>query len=160
MQVLFTRRDDMPVSRWIVDVTGEPVSHTAIRLGDFVYQSSFLGVVQTPYKEFAKNYIIRFSLAPIDSDYNDRLAERLIYGFPKLKNKPYDYPGLFYLSMRYILKKYCGMGIPKKNLWQLSGMYLCTEFVEDILNEESDAMITPYKLYFKMLDSGKWQVTD
>ena len=162
MEILFTSRPAMPVSKLIMDVTGEPVSHTVIRNGDFVYQSSFAGVEQVRANDFLSDYTVVYSLSPYDpSDLsdprlNEDLVERLIERVVDLRGTLYDFPGLLYLGLKYSLFNTFNLDIPKKNLWQLSGMYICTEFVEDIVDIKSDSMITPFKLYLKLKESGKW----
>lgn len=142
----------MPLSKLIMKLTGECVSHTAIRNGDFVYQSSFAGVEQVRASKFLAEYNVKYSLRPSDDHLTEDLVERLIERVVDLRGSPYDFPGLIYLGLRYAFFK----NTTKKNLWQLSGMYLCTELVEDIIDIKTDSMITPYKLYLKLKESGRW----
>jgi hypothetical protein len=147
----------MPVSKLIMDVTGESTSHTVIRNGDFIYQSSFMGVEQVKATDFLSEYNVVYSLKPVSGRLDEAdLVERLVNRFTALKGTLYDFPGFLYLSLRYSLASAFKLNIPKKNLWQISGMYICTEFVEDIIDIQSDSMITPYKLYLKLKESGKW----
>lgn len=146
----------MPVSKLILELTGESVSHTVIRNGDFVYQSSFAGVEQVKASEFLSAYTVGYSLSPSDDRLNEELVSRLVERVVALRGTPYDFPALFYLGLSYSLFSLFKVDLPKKNLWQLSGMYLCTEFVEDVIDIKSDPMVTPYKLYLKLKDSGKW----
>ena len=147
----------MPVSKLIMELTGESVSHTVIRNGDFIYQSSFAGVEQVKAADFLAEYNVIYSLKPHSERLNEAdLVERLIERMVDLRGTLYDFPGLLYVGFRYSLFCAFNLDIPKKNLWQISGMYICTEFVEDIIDIESDSMITPYKLYLKLKESGKW----
>lgn len=57
----------------------------------------------------------------------------------------YDFGALFYLALRVLFP-----WLPKKNLWQTSGMFLCTEWVTEVLEGEEDSMITPYKLFLRL----------
>lgn len=155
MEILFTRRPSMPVSKLIMEVTGESVSHAAIRNGNFIYQSSFTGVEQVKATDFLADYTVVYSLKPFSESLNEAaLVERLVERMVELRGTLYDFPGLLYLALRYSLSSL--FDIPKKNLWQISGMYICTEFVEDIIDIKSDPMITPYKLYLKLKESGNW----
>lgn len=156
MEILFTSRPSMPVSKLILELTGESVSHTVIRNGDFIYQSSFAGVEQVQAEDFLSKYTVGCTIRPSDDRLNEDLVERLIERVVALKGALYDFPGLLYLGLRYSLFSAFKCKLPKKNLWQLSGMYLCTEFVEDIIDIKSDSMITPHKLYLKLKESGKW----
>lgn len=149
----------MPASKLIMELTGESVSHTVIRNGNFVYQSSFSGVEQVRTNDFLSKYTVGFSLCPsVYGRYrlNDDLVERLIERVVKLRGTPYDFPSLLYLGLRYSLFNAFKISIPKKNLWQVSGLFLCTEFVEDVIGINTDSMITPYKLYLKLKESGMW----
>lgn len=156
MEILFTSRPAMPVSKLILDLTGETVSHTVIRNGDYIYQSSFAGVEQVHTKDFLSEYTVGYSLIPSEDRLTDALVERLIERVVALRGNPYDFPSLLYLGLRYSLLNVFKLDLPQKNLWQISGMYLCTEFVEDVIDIKSDSMITPYKLYLKLKSSGKW----
>lgn len=59
----------------------------------------------------------------------------------------YDFGGLLYCGLRILFPS-----LPKKNLWQTTGMYMCTEWVQEALGTEKiDSMITPYQLYLQLL---------
>jgi len=156
MQVLFTSRPDMLMSRLILKLTDEPVSHVCILHEGYVYQSNFSGINKTDLRSFQKDYTTIISARPLDSKFNDELVSSLIKRFPEFKGSFYDLPGLAYLGSRFFLREYFGIRIPKKNLWQITGMYLCTEFVTDIIDQKQDSMITPYQLLLKMRRSGRW----
>lgn len=156
MEVLFTSHPGSFVSDAIQNLTGESVSHTAIRHYNNVYHSSYKGVNKESYNKFCGENKIYYALAPTTDEYNDAVVSRLIANFSKEKGSFYDLPALAYMTLRYILKDSLGIEIPKKNLWQLSGMYMCTEFVTGIVDREVDSTITPYKLYLKMKLSGLW----
>jgi len=156
MQILFTCRPSMPVSQLILDITGESVSHTVIRNGNFIYQSSFAGVEQVQADDFLSAYTVVYSLSPCGERFDEELVSRLIERVVDLRGSLYDFPALCYLGLRYSLLNAFNLDLPKKNLWQISGMFICTEFVEDAIDIESDPMITPYKLYLKLKESGKW----
>ena len=69
---------------------------------------------------------------------------RLVYlgpdaGFPH--GHPYDFGALFYLAARRVCP-----WLPKKNLWQCSGMFLCTEWVTRYLDGAEDSMKTTVDL--------------
>jgi hypothetical protein len=63
------------------------------------------------------------------------------------EGRSYDYTGLLYLGLRYYAKRYLGVSLPKVNLWQISGMFTCTEFVTKVLSGKEDSLITPYQLF-------------
>ena len=143
MKILFTR-SKYPLSKLICHLTEEPVSHCSIydEENDWVYHSSFKGVERLSFEEFMTSqvYIISLSVADIPD-----LEEH----FDKHKNSWYDVFGLLFLGLRYLIP-----GLPKVNLWQITGMYLCTEWVTHLLYGIEDSLITPYKL-FKELEEHK-----
>ena len=141
IKTLFVTSDRL-VSRLIRAVTDEPVSHCAIQVGEFVIHSSFLGVkIESIYSFNKQNRVIKtleFEVEP--KQFKQAIA--------RLEGKGYDFGALFYLLMRYIIP-----WVPKINLWQTSGMYLCTEFVTQLLTQKEDSLVTPYKLYLNLLNS-------
>ncbi len=139
MEILFTTTDSI-ASRFIRDITGEPVSHCVVRVGEFVIHSSFKGVVIEPYDLFRKNNKILYRILGLTYPSKIRRTLSKYYG------KMYDYPALLYLGLRYLLPSI----VPKQNLWQTTGMFICTEFITQLLEEKEDSMITPYKLYLRL----------
>lgn len=125
---------------WLIRrLTGEPVSHVAMRFDALVVQSGIGGVQVESYARFAAKHTIIYR-CPVEGDIQ-KTAPYL--------GKGYDYGALFYLGLCYLAKS---LHIPysKANLWNSSNLYICTEFVtSDILNKD-DATITPYQLYLKL----------
>ena len=140
MQILFTRSSSI-LSRIICKMTGEPVSHCAVSGGDYVMHSNLYGVHIEPLAKFLGSTTIVFSIdLPADPDKMIRLIR-------SEEHKPYDYGGLLYCGLRLLFPI-----LPKKNLWQTTGMYMCTEWVQEALGTEKiDSMITPYQLYLQLL---------
>ena len=156
MQILFTQRD-LPLSRLIIKLTGEPVSHSAILHQGYVYQSDGTGVSKKSLETFISDgYKIILRLSPSTGAFDDEMTNKLITRFPKIKGSFYDIPALCYIGVRILLRDWFDWQIPKKNLWQISSMYICTEFVMDITNEADNPMLTPYQLHELMKSSGKW----
>lgn len=140
MKLLFTV-NKYPLSWLIQKVTGEPVSHVAIVYNNTVYHSSALkGVNSQSLDSFLKTNTIVFEYELLED------PDRLISGFNRQKRAGYDWGAILYLAARYMFPF-----LPKKNLWQSSGMYLCTEWVTAIIDETEDSMITPYKLYLRLV---------
>lgn len=129
------------MSRLIRRVTKEPVSHVVVAAAGYVIHSNLLGVHAEPKQTFKSEFVYSIDLPP---NY-----ERLLGLFIKRRGSLYDFGALFYLGLRVLLPF-----LPKKNLWQSSGMYLCTEWAEEVIDVEADAMLTPYKLYLKLSESG------
>lgn len=139
MQVLFTRSTSI-LSRIIRYLTAEPVSHCAIRFEELVIHCNLLGVQIAPYREFAEKCEIIYSVEAHKELY---LVFDLAYKYWEAK---YDLGGLLYLGLRCLCP-----WLPKANLWQNTGMFLCTEFITEFLEGEEDHMTTPYQLYKRLL---------
>lgn len=143
-EILFTTTST-PGSVLIRKITGEPVSHCAIRFDDLVVHAAIGGVQVNSYEKFAAEHVIALRVSLSEGDIQKTA--------PYLGDR-YDYGALLFLGVRYILKS-IGLPTPKVNLWQSANMYICTEFVtSDILNKE-DTTITPYQLYLKLLGDKK-----
>lgn len=136
MRILFTRNSTL-LSRLICRVTREPVSHCALHYGDFVIHSNLWGVHCQPVGTFTSDVI--YSL-----DVPDR-PDAVIAGLAKYQGSAYDFGALLYLGLRALFPS-----LPKQNLWQSSGLFLCTEWVTTILNDKADSMITPYRLFLEL----------
>jgi hypothetical protein len=138
MRVLFTKSNSL-LSRIIRGITNEPVSHCAIECSGWVMHSNLLGAhVELP-QTFESHSEIVYTVE-IDFD-----QAKLMATYAKCDQHMYDFGGLAYLGLRYLIP-----ALPKKNLWQTTGMFLCTEFVNEIVNNTEDSMITPYGLYLKL----------
>jgi hypothetical protein len=137
--VLFTR-SNLLGSRIIRAVTGEEVSHCAILLSNTgVIHATPTGSAVVPLSEFKKvNTLVYLIAIPRDT------AIRVDFA----RNKSYDWGAFCYLGLRLLLRK-VGIRLPKKNLWQTTGMYLCTELVSKaVLDKETE--LTPLGLYNKL----------
>lgn len=102
--------------------------------------SNLLGVHIDPLAKFLKSSKVVFSIElPADPDKMIRLIK-------SERHKSYDFGGLLYCGLRLMFP-----ALPKKNLWQTTGMYMCTEWVQEALGvEKIDSMITPYGLYLQL----------
>ena len=141
MEILFTT-SDKPMSKLIRWATGECCSHTAIRLGDLVIHSDSHGVNGVHIDDFLEeNRIIHVVT------YNMPATE-VLSKMDSLKDHWYDVGALLFCGVMLFCRKALGLRKwPKQNLWQASGMYMCTEFVTEVINNEADALITPHQLY-------------
>ena len=142
MQIIFTKSNKIgsKLIRWGLD---EPVSHVAIRYDDYVVHSRGGGVEVQKLSEFLKHSEVV---------YSTKVAKNVPRLFRLLLNtnkSRYDFGALLYLTVRTLCGK-IGISLPKKNLWQTSGMFLCTEWVTSYLEGKEDSMITPYNLYKKL----------
>lgn len=160
MKVLFSYHKNNLLSKVILEVTGQPVSHCAFLYKGTVYHSNFRGVSQMSLEEFESENKIVIALSPTSEEINEYMVEHLINDFNKLKGSYYDIPGLIYLGIQLACKKYLGITLSKKNLWQISGMFVCTEFLSNVIFDTIDSTITPYDLAMKMINSGEWKKDD
>lgn len=141
MRILFTKNNSI-VSRLIRRVTGEPVSHCVVDCGGWIIHSNFLGVHVELIQSFEKSSEIVFECGiPYDT-------QRVMSALAAHEGAMYDFGGMAYLGLKCLFPF-----LPKKNLWQHTGMYLCTEWVTEILDGRPDSMITPYQLYLKLSQS-------
>lgn len=140
VKILFTTSDKL-MSQLICKVTGDPISHCAIQIDEFVIHSSVHGVEILPYRKFASLNKIVFA---VQTDYP--ATESLYKSIAEWHGHKYDVGALVYLGCRYALP----FLFPKKNLWGASGMFLCTELVQKLVELPNDDMITPYQLYLRL----------
>lgn len=151
LQIVFTSSDNF-VGRAIKYLTGEPYTHVALRLGQEVLHSSFKGVECISFDEFKKIRTIEATLFVSPQPPSPKPSFDGVEA--EYSGKPYDYKALAWLAARYWMKKFFGINLPKVNLWNVSGMYTCTEFVTEALGGEADSLITPYQLYERLKNNG------
>jgi hypothetical protein len=134
VQILFTR-SNLIGSRLIRYVLKEPVSHVAIRFpkGN-ILDSTAQGKRVSSYKDFTRRNEIVFSLTL-------ELTSKQLVSICWSKWN-YDWGAFLYLGVRALLPF-----LPKKNLWQTTGMYLCSELVANIVKGTELSHLTPYQLY-------------
>lgn len=145
-KILFTSTDKGigPLIRW---ATGEDCSHCAIQWDELVIHSNWKGVNITFLSEFLEeNTIVHSIEVPED---RDKITNAIVNNIGKL----YDTGALLFCGIVLFCRKALNLDWPKKNLWQSTGMYLCTEFVTEYLEGEQDSMITPHKLYIRLVES-------
>jgi len=148
LKVLFVKAPGQPGSEAIRYLTGEPISHVALRCGDTVVHSHFKGVESITWEECQTRYEVVYSLNVRPQPSSP--AASLLEVVGKYDKASYDYLGLIWLGARYLCKRYLGWSIPKVNLWQVSGMFTCTEFVTHVVDGEQDSLVTPYQLYKRL----------
>lgn len=138
MRILFTRTESL-LSKVIRGVTKEPVSHCALEMYGWVLHSNLLGVHAERLGSFSKSSDIIFSVEIPDN------PREVFSALAQYQGRSYDFLALLYLGLRYL----CPF-LPKKNLWQVSGMFICTEFITKSMYGSEDSLITPYQLYLKV----------
>jgi hypothetical protein len=124
----------------IRSLTGEPVSHVAFQYGDFILHSTLCGPEIRTAGWGRQHYEVLFEVELHSS------PERLMSVMDRVDRKGYDFSGLLYLGLRYMMKKYLRMSLPKANLWDCSGMLTCVEFATLVIDSKADPMLTPFGL--------------
>lgn len=159
MKILFTSGTSI-LSKAIVGVTEEPVSHCVLQFGHFIVHSNLCGV----HLEWAANYRARTKIVyelkrtivfqTTDAQDMEKLGKILEKG----EHSPYDVGALVFAGLSMFLRKTFKVPLPKTNLWQSSGMFMCTEWVASFatLFKEDNSMITPFGLYNKLKATGDW----
>jgi len=143
VDIIFTRSCS-PLSLLIRRVTREPVSHVGILLGGrWVIHSNLLGVGIDNLKSFLDSGSEIVFIHPTGLG-----ADSILDALADTDTSLYDFLGLLYLGLRGLLPF-----LPSQNLWQVTGMYICTEWVTEVLDKHPDSNITPYQLY-KQLQSA------
>lgn len=139
MQILFTR-NNMVLSRMIRAITGEDCSHCAIEDGTIVIHSNLWG----PHVEDRSSFLDHSEIVhavPVSSD-----PDKVLRLLGQSRWFGYDWGALFYLGLRCLFP-----WLPKANLWQMSGMYLCTEWVTEYLDDNENSSTTPHQLYERLV---------
>jgi hypothetical protein len=148
MYILFTRGKN-PISSLICAVTGEPVSHCAILWGSLVFHSNILGLRIESLADFLDHSEIKYRIAIPD---NASTRFKLTTLLNNKKRSLYDFGAFIFLGLSLFLRSKLRIPLPKSNLWKASGMYLCTEFISDILYSREYSMLTPMGLYNLILN--------
>lgn len=143
MKILFVRGSS-PLSWVICKLTKEDVSHCAVEIDEWVLHSNFYGVHWDSKIEFQDKCTVLHQLE-VPNNYERVVDLSAHYS----GHRNYDFGGLLYLGVRLLLRV-IGIHLPKKNLWQMTGMFLCTEWVTEVLGDTEDSEITPFKLWEKL----------
>lgn len=159
MRLLFIK-GHTSFSKLILKTTKEQVSHVAIEFAfgpvNIVVHSNLLGLHMELASNFRKNCTVVRELEYIGPDTPNDLI--------KLKKKLedyefslYDFGGFLFLGISLFLRNVFKIPLPKSNLWQSTGMMVCTEWVTDYLYDKENSMITPEKLYYNLLWQQDWE---
>lgn len=143
MNILLTKNNSLPsrIIRWL---TKEDASHIAIESHGLVVHANFLGVVVSSKESFEDISTI------VESSHIDTSPDKLLRFIGEyVGTGKYDFGGLLYCGLRIFLRLF-GIRIPKKNLWQMTGMFMCTELVSLYVYDHEDSELTPRQLYDKI----------
>lgn len=138
MHVLFTKGNNIfsRVIRWALR---SDISHVAILKDGLVYHSNLKGVHIQPLDRFIdKAKIVKTIPYSIEQG-------RLLEVISQEWGKPYDCVAFWWLGIRAIFSR-AGIKLPKADVRQITGMYICTELVTQVLIGE-ERQLTPDQLY-------------
>lgn len=152
MYLLFTT-SQKPMARLIRWATGECCSHVAILVTDpsqedYVVHSNIHGVNVLPLNTFLNESTILHKVElPNTWDNQERLLEILTSN----KGNAYDIGALLFCGIMLFCREGLGLKwLPKQNLWQSSGMFMCTELVTEFIDGKADSLITPHQLFVRL----------
>lgn len=159
IRILGTTRDNF-FSNSIRNLTGEPISHVAVELfNTFIIHSNLKGVnIQSSVSFWKENQIV-IELKPIYCIEKNEIRQKINDMMEKYERASYDFGAFIYLGIYFFLRSKLKISLPKKNLWQSTGMFICSEWTSQWVNEREDSMLTPWKFIQKLKDSKKWSET-
>lgn len=148
MKLLFTKSQSW-FSGLICSTTEEEVSHVSVQINDkFVVHSNIRGL----HIQYLPNFLAKQE--KVVSLPIEELPE--VYELLKqYEHKWYDVGAILFLGLSLWLRNKFKLPLPKSNLWQATGMFLCTEFISQLLYGEEMSMLTPEQLYAKVKASGE-----
>lgn len=147
IEVAFTTSDHY-LSQIICDITGENVSHCILIIDrKWVIHSNISGVHAEYIESFLEHskIVTRIELPQVSES-------QVLRSLDKYHGKWYDFGALLFSGLILITRKYFPKLVPKQNLWQTTGMFLCTEFVSETLFHQEDSLITPGQLREKVCE--------
>ena len=128
-------------SRLIMWALDEPISHVSLECNGLVFHSSInRGVHIQPLMQFLEENIV-VEYVDVEFDW-----DRLLRTTSRNWKKKYDKASFLWLGIRALLKKIFGIKLKKANLWNITGMYICTEWVTKVIDNKEDSDITPMQL--------------
>jgi len=98
-------------------------------------------------KFLKENKVVHSVELPDTWDNRERLSEIVTSN----KRSSYDIGALLFCGLMLFCRKGLGLRmLPKQNLWQSSGMYMCTELVTEFIDGKADSLITPHQLFVRL----------
>lgn len=143
IRALFTTTS-YPASRLIRGLTGEPVSHCALQLGEEVVEASFTGVRARSLSDFLSHNKLVLSV-DLPGETIVRVNGQVLVTLLRTLGKGYDFGALLFLGAALLLRRPVS-----RNLWASSRLFTCTEFLSLLLFGMADDIITPLELYHKV----------
>lgn len=141
MRLLFTKGKG-PVGQTVAWALRSRMSHVVIEYNGLVFHSNFWGVHAIPIERFLEKAKV-IEIVEIDLTWRE-----LRTNFNKYWHARYDFLAFLHLGVRAVLRR-AGLKLPKANLWQVTGMFLCTEWVTRTLHG-TERTLTPEQLYERL----------
>ena len=140
MQIIFTKSNSI-LSKIIRSITKEDVSHTALLVDDkWVIHSNLLGV----RIDYLYNFVTHCQIVDTVELPNNNFP--LYKTLRKKQGSLYDFGAFLFLGLVLILRRFFPRFVQKRNLWQTTGMFLCTEWCTEIVDGKENSMLTPGQL--------------
>jgi len=139
MNILFTQGNSV-VSKLIRWALQSPISHVAIEKDGLIYHSNLLGLHIQPLQHFLKKSTVLHQVPVEDNG-------RLLQVMGRAWHVPYDFIAFLCMGLRAVLKKI--VRLPKADIRQITGMYICTEFVTEVLDGD-EKQLTPDELLWRL----------
>lgn len=153
MQILFSKCSSFP--SWMIRKgTNSDMSHTALEFDGQVVHSDFWGLRSQTSEQYRKENTIVVALDNDTTPQDDAIKMNNL--FNAYKSNSYDFGGMVFLAICILFHLWFGTRIPKKNLWQTTGLFICTEWVSDYVDGSEDSMATPIDLYKKLKNNSAW----
>lgn len=147
MHVLFVHSPQRFLSRLITSITGESVSHCALRYGKWVIHSNQRGLNIETYSTFTNVSTVLYAVEIPHSE------EHLFSLLSKHTHAPSDILGLLYFGV-YFLLKHLGLRRAAWNLWGTRGKFTCVEWVSYFVLGKECGLLTPMEFYRKLKAMG------
>jgi hypothetical protein len=156
MKILFTTGKTQ-ISDLILWATQEDVSHVALQVTlegtDFVIHSNGKGLHIETLSSFLKKSKIIYALEKKTEEGDLR---RILELFQDKEWTMYDLGATLFLGFSLLLRRYLKLPLPKSNLWQSTGMFMCVEWVSWVVDLKEESMCTPKRLHYILLGRPEW----
>lgn len=160
MRILGTRKDCC-ISKLICELTEEPISHVALEFPavGYIIHSNMMGVHRVDSNKFRReNRVIATATPYVETADEAGEIEEVSKILEKWGKAKYDRGAFVFLGICLWLRRHFNIPLPKSNLWQTTGMFLCTEFVSNKINQKENSMMTPWQL-MRSLPLSEWSLS-
>lgn len=156
MKILFIRGHSS-FSNLICSVTQEDISHVALCItlegSEFVIHSDLRGLHIETLEAFSKRCEVVYTLEKQSSPEDTKQALKVL---SEHEWSYYDLGAIAFLGLCLTVRRYLRIPLPKSNLWQTTGMFMCVEWLSYYIDLKEESMCTPKRLYYIMLGRPEW----